>query len=131
MEIQASQQSSMQSVLAQMRSLRDQVPQEYKHVTHATTQAKIAADTIVGEAVQTHNLPPNNGFRDLLADALQSVNSLQKAAGASANDFVNGKETDLVKVMIDSQKASVGFQALVQVRNRAVTAYQDIMNMPI
>ncbi len=59
------------------------------------------------------------------------MNSLQKNSSAITNDFINGKETNLVKVMVESQKASVGFQAMVQVRNRMVTAYQDIMNMPI
>jgi flagellar hook-basal body complex protein FliE len=38
---------------------------------------------------------------------------------------------DLAKVMIESQKASVSFRALTEVRNRLVTAYQDIMNMSI
>ena len=48
-----------------------------------------------------------------------------------ANAFSRGEHTDLVRVMVAAQKSNVAFQALTQVRNRVVSAYQDIMNMPI
>ena len=57
---------------------------------------------------------------------------MQKASGAMATAYERGVEgVDITDVMIASQKASVSFQAMVQVRNKLVDAYRDIMNMPI
>ena len=54
------------------------------------------------------------------------------ASAQAANSIESGDGgVSLVKAMIASQKASVAFDAAVQVRNRVVSAYQDIMNMPI
>ncbi|MGA0326587.1 MAG: flagellar hook-basal body complex protein FliE, partial [Limisphaerales bacterium] len=47
-------------------------------------------------------------FGDLLKQAVDSVNDMQKTASQGVNDFVEGRETNLVKVMVESQKASVG-----------------------
>ncbi len=72
------------------------------------------------------------GFGEVMAQAVNKVNSLQKASGATADAFERGKEgVDITDVMIASQKASVAFEATVQVRNKLVEAYRDIMNMPI
>lgn len=74
----------------------------------------------------------NAEFGALLTKALDTVNLHQKAAGQAATQIETGDGgASLVKAMIASQKASVAFQATVQVRNRVVSAYQDIMNMPI
>ncbi len=64
-----------------------------------------------------------SSFADLLGQAVPSQ---------LANAFEIGKSgVDLTDVMISSQKASVSFQALTQVRNKLVQAYQDIMQMPV
>ncbi|MDD2140829.1 flagellar hook-basal body complex protein FliE, partial [Pseudomonas putida] len=56
----------------------------------------------------------------------------QQASGQFAKAFeVGNAQVDLTQVMIASQKASVSTQALVQVRNKVVQAYQDIMQMPV
>jgi len=71
-------------------------------------------------------------FGDLLTNAINSVNQRQMESGQLANQVEMGDGgVSLVKAMIASQKANVAFQATVQVRNRLVSAYQDIMNMPI
>lgn len=73
-----------------------------------------------------------SSFADLLGSAVNKVSDTQKAAGQLANAFEIGKSgVDLTDVMISSQKASVSFQALTQVRNKLVQAYQDIMQMPV
>ncbi|MDF5873647.1 flagellar hook-basal body complex protein FliE [Pseudomonas aeruginosa] len=60
------------------------------------------------------------------------VNETQQASTAMANAFEVGQSgVDLTDVMIASQKASVSFQAMTQVRNKLVQAYQDIMQMPV
>jgi flagellar hook-basal body complex protein FliE len=71
-------------------------------------------------------------FGNLLTKAIDNVNQLQMDSGrASANIESGDGGVSLVKAMIASQKANVAFQATVQVRNKVVSAYQDIMNMPI
>ncbi len=81
-------------------------------------------------AVSTN--PTGLDFSEQLKDAINQVNSVQKASGKLKNDFTMGdKNVDLVDVMVASQKASVSFQAMLQVRNKLISAYQDVMSMPI
>ena len=73
-----------------------------------------------------------SSFSDLLGNAINKVNDVQQASGQLSTAFEIGKSgVDLTDVMIASQKASVSFQALTQVRNKLVQAYQDIMQMPV
>lgn len=73
-----------------------------------------------------------NSFADMLGQAINKVSETQQASNQLANAFEMGKgNVDLTDVMISSQKASVSFQALTQVRNKLVQAYQDIMQMPV
>ena len=73
-----------------------------------------------------------NQFTQLLKDSVNKVNEVQKNAGDLAMRFDAGDESvNLADVMINLQKASISFQAMTQVRNRLVSAYQDIMNMQI
>lgn len=73
-----------------------------------------------------------SNFADMLGQAINKVNDTQQASTQLANAFEIGKSgVDLTDVMIASQKASVSFQALTQVRNKLVQSYQDIMQMPV
>lgn len=71
-------------------------------------------------------------FSDLLKNSLDQVNTTQKQAETLARDFQMGNsEVSLHDVMLASSKANIAFQATVQVRNRLVSAYHDIMSMPL
>ncbi len=71
-------------------------------------------------------------FGDLMTQAVNKVNEVQKASSAMAEAYERGVAgVDITDVMIASQKASVAFQAAVQVRNKVIEAYRDVMNMPI
>lgn len=71
-------------------------------------------------------------FADVLNDALKDVSAAQSEARQMAQDFSAGDpNVNLQDVMVNLQKASLSFQQMVQVRNRLVSAYQDIMNMPM
>ncbi len=73
-----------------------------------------------------------SGFAGELEQSLQRINRLQQTASAQANAFQAGRsEVSLSDVMADSQKASVAFQMGVQVRNRLLTAYKDVMSMQV
>lgn len=76
--------------------------------------------------------PPHNAFNDLLKASLDAVNEAQLEAAALKTGFENGSgDKSLAEVMIASQKADLSFRAVTEVRNKLVTAYQDIMNMPV
>jgi flagellar hook-basal body complex protein FliE len=73
-----------------------------------------------------------NGFANLLKNSIDSVNRQQQQAAQLAQAFETGdSKVDLSEVMVSLQKANVSFQAMTQVRNKLVSAYQEIMNMPV
>ncbi len=75
---------------------------------------------------------PGSDFSQILKSSIESVNEVQKNSAALSRSFELGENNvDLAQVMIASQKSSVSFQAMVQVRNKLVDAYKDVMNMPI
>ncbi|WP_096084572.1 flagellar hook-basal body complex protein FliE [Agaribacterium haliotis] len=79
-------------------------------------------------------LEQNNGprFNEVLASAVDKVNEVQQASKSMGNAYLKGEPgIDVTDVMIASQKASVAFESMVQVRNKLVEAYRDVMNMPI
>ncbi len=79
-------------------------------------------------------LGPNKtapGFDTALGDALKAVSNVQADAGAKAEAFERGDSDDLAGAMIARQKASIAFEATLQVRNRLMGAYKDIMSMPV
>jgi len=73
-----------------------------------------------------------NGFGDMLKNSLDAVNEAQQHASDLKVGFVTGTgDANLAEVMIASQKANLSFRAVTEVRNKLITAYQDIMNMPV
>ncbi len=67
-----------------------------------------------------------------MKNALDFVNDNQVKAAALSDKFERGdKGVDVAQVMVAIQKANLSFQAATQVRNKLVSAYQDIMNMPL
>lgn len=71
-------------------------------------------------------------FASVLKSSINQVNQAQQKAQALTADFELGKPgVELHEVMIGMSKASVQFQQMVQVRNKLVSAYQDIMNMQV
>ena len=70
-------------------------------------------------------------FGNQIKDALDSVAHAQENSKILAQNYELGKENDLTKVMINQQLASLGFQMTLNVRNKVLTAYKDIMNMPV
>lgn len=86
-------------------------------------------ENTIGDAVAPVK---SNEFNNLLTKAIDTVNQYQQEAGQAARQIEMGDGgVSLVKAMIASQKSSVAFQSTLQVRNKLVSAYQDIMNMPI
>ena len=70
-------------------------------------------------------------FGAAISNALQQVNAQQSKASELSEAYERGDTHDIVSVMIERQKASLGFETTLQVRNKLLSAYRDIMNMPV
>ena len=70
-------------------------------------------------------------FTDTLDKALGQVNQGQNEAQRLSEAYERGETVDIAKVMLARQQASVGFEATLQVRNKILSAYKDIMSMPV
>lgn len=70
-------------------------------------------------------------FAATMENALQSVNAQSQKASALSESYERGETVDIAKVMLARQEASVGFEATLQVRNKILSAYKDIMSMPV
>ncbi len=71
-------------------------------------------------------------FSQVLSNAINQVSQVQKQAQQMTENFVAGEgNVNLQDVMVNLQKASLSFQQMVQVRNKLVTAYNDIMTMQV
>ncbi len=71
----------------------------------------------------------SGGFSDVLKGAISQVSTLQGSAETQVNTLLQGGNADMSKVMISVEKADVAFQLMMQVRNKIVSAYQDIEKM--
>lgn len=107
-------------VLMQMREFKAQAQSRPENVFN-------------GARVDSLDKPqPSSSFGDMLGKAVDQVNEVQQNSSALAKSFEQGDpQVSITQVMVASQKASVSFQAMTQVRNKLVNAYEEIMKMPI
>lgn len=98
-------------------------------------QMQTAAAMASGEKPASSSAAANStapDFAAILKGSLDQVNAQQQQADAMAKQYELGNaEVPLHEVMMSLQKANLSFQTMVQVRNRLVTAYQEVMNMPV
>jgi flagellar hook-basal body complex protein FliE len=71
------------------------------------------------------------GFADTLRTALDKVNDVQGRSEAMSEAYQRGEITDIAQVMLARQESGLAFEATLQVRNRLLTAYQEIMRMGV
>lgn len=102
-----------------------------KGIDQLLSQLNAASSMAAGNTAAT----PTGGaanFADMLKNAVDDVNGAQQSADKLAQAFEVGKQDASIQdVMISLQKANLSFQTMVQVRNKLVTAYQDVMNMQV
>ncbi|MCU7940920.1 MAG: flagellar hook-basal body complex protein FliE [gamma proteobacterium symbiont of Bathyaustriella thionipta] len=110
------------SMMLQMRSMSDMAASK-------VTPLQINNEGLPGVKVHTDQ---SVEFGTLLKSALQQVNSIQAESRDLKNDFISGKEgVDLTQVMIASEKSSVAFGAMVEIRNKLLKAYEDVKNIRV
>jgi flagellar hook-basal body complex protein FliE len=110
------------SVLSQIRSISTQV-----HARASSPVANVAAGQPLGKTNEV-----GSSFSALMHQGIDQVNQTQLHASDLAAAFERGTPgVELPEVMLEMQKANVSFRALTEVRNRFVSAYQEVMNMQI
>ena len=70
-------------------------------------------------------------FFDSVKNAIDKVNDTDNKASALSEAYDRGEEVPLTEVVLSMQKASLAFEATLQVRNKVMKAYEEIMNMPV
>lgn len=76
--------------------------------------------------------PSSKNFSEMLGHAIETVNGMQLEARHKAESFEMGDKTlSMADVMVAKEKSSLAFEATVQVRNKVLEAYKQIMNMPV
>lgn len=123
------QRADINSVLSDIRSLRSQMMQNQQSQQIEQNQpvrGRMDGPREVQQSGETAS------FGDMLGNAVNNVNNLQQQTSELRTAYDMGDpNVDITRVMIAAEKSSVSFEALTQVRNRVVRAYEDIMNMPI
>ena len=111
--------------LQQIMALRQQIIDRSQLLQQVRTpEANAAAAPAATDA-------PAGGFTAALKSALDGVNSSQSRADALSEGYDKGEVTDIAKVMLARQESGVAFEATLQVRNKLLSAYQDIMRMGV
>ena len=70
-------------------------------------------------------------FADTLNDAVMQVNELQKVADKKMEDLATGRAKSIPDVMVATEKADIALKLMVQVRNKIIDAYQEVMKMQV
>jgi flagellar hook-basal body complex protein FliE len=92
-------------------------------VREASTASPAAPTKPAGEAL------PGTGFAETLGSALEQVSAAQQRSADMQAAYERGEVTDVAKVMLARQESGVAFEATLQVRNKLLSAYQEIMRM--
>jgi flagellar hook-basal body complex protein FliE len=102
--------------------------QKYQSNIEATQSRETITDTN-----QTNVQRPNfaSTVADAMGRAINEVNKSQEISRAMVTRFESGGEVPLTDVVLSMQKSSLAFEATLQVRNKILKAYEDIMNMPV
>ncbi len=112
---------NIQQVLTQMRALEAQAKIQ--------SNAQVGADAL--NVDQTQGIKKTE-FAQVLTDSINSVNDKMVSADKMLTSFQKGESNvSMAELMINMEKASVSFQAMTSVRNKLLTAYQEIMNMSV
>ncbi len=109
-----------QQILERSEALQQARPAQ----TGAVEDAKSSAPTGVAQANG-----PLGDFADTLSGAVDNVSAIQKRSSDMAAAYERGEVTDVTQVMLARQESSVAFEATLQVRNKLLSAYQEIMRM--
>mgnify|MGYP006108942665 CR=1 FL=1 len=119
--------------LAQMYSQQRAIMEQSQQIGHAaqTGQVEKVLGTQASEATQATQAVQGAGFGDILSKFVGEVNEKQITSTQAVNDLLAGKDIPLHQAMIAMQEAGVAFQLMVEVRNKLLDGYQELMRMQV
>jgi flagellar hook-basal body complex protein FliE len=117
--------------IQQIIALRQQIIDRSQLLQQLHAPQQVSATAPAQGPAQGPVQGPAGGFADSLKSALDGVNATQTRADGLAEGYQKGEVTDVAKVMLARQEAGVAFEATLQVRNKLLSAYKDIMSMPV
>ena len=116
--------------LAEMYRQQRAIMQQSQQVSEAARTGNV--DTLQGaQSAQATQAVQGVSFGDVLNQFVSEVNDKQIASGQAVNDLLSGKEIPLHQAMIAMQEAGVAFQLMVEVRNKLLEGYQELMRMQV
>ena len=116
--------------LAEMYRQQRAIMQQSQQVSEAARTGNV--DTLQGaQSAQATQAVQGVGFGDVLNKFVSEVNDKQIASGQAVNDLLAGKDIPLHQAMIAMQEAGVAFQLMVEVRNKLLEGYQELMRMQV
>ena len=95
------------------------------------TKMRMMQSQLSSESVSGTGQGKGVSFTDSLQKSLEQVNELQSVAKDKTTAFEMGEDISITEVMLAKEKASVAFEATLQIRNKVLSAYQEIMQMPV
>ncbi|GAL22632.1 flagellar hook-basal body complex protein FliE [Vibrio maritimus] len=108
--------SAEQLMLTKMQNMQQQVQPDF---------------LVANNPMDVNQVNPPMAFSGAMKNVLDMVNQHQSTASQKMTAVETGQSDDLVGAMIASQKASLSFSALMQVRNKVVASFEDVMKMPV
>ena len=116
--------------LAEMYRQQRAIMQQSQQISEAARTGN--GDTLQGsQAAQATQAVQGVSFGDVLNQFVSEVNDKQIASGQAVNDLLSGKDIPLHQAMIAMQEAGVAFQLMVEVRNKLLEGYQELMRMQV
>jgi len=119
------------SLMAMRSAILQQNAALQKAAGQASAPAAGPAATGIGGGIGADTSAMGVNFGEALRGALSEVSGLQAKSADMQASYERGETTDIAGVMLAREKATVGFQATLQVRNKLLSAYKDIMSMPV
>jgi flagellar hook-basal body complex protein FliE len=116
--IKATYDSSVAALMSQIQNQRQQISPVDDFAPKATN-------------IQGANASQKVDYASVAKDALDAVDESQKTSSALKSAYERGEDVPLTSVVLAMQKSSLAFEATLQVRNKVLKAYQDILNMPV
>ncbi|MCH2386456.1 MAG: flagellar hook-basal body complex protein FliE [Pedosphaera sp.] len=116
--------------LAEMYRQQRAIMQQSQQISEAARTGNV--DTLQGaQSAQATQAVQGVSFGDVLNQFVSEVNDKQIASGQAVNDLLSGKDIPLHQAMIAMQEAGVAFQLMVEVRNKLLEGYQELMRMQV
>jgi len=91
----------------------------------------IVPPSLIGFIEKSASRPDVGSFQNLLSSAIKNVESAASTANVAAQDFLSGGSEELHSTILASQSADLDFELFTQVRNKVVSAYEEIMKMQV